>query len=107
VGLNGLIPAQVAGIDLNLGRNKWMKLIKLSVDTKNNILNNEEKLHVNQNKNNKSSFIVKVTLNGNEVENSERKLGIKTRFKDYERAKESVEFYKQVYPDLEFKIDTR
>jgi transposase-like protein len=32
MGLGGLTPAQMAGIDLNLGDNKWMQLIKKAVE---------------------------------------------------------------------------
>jgi len=52
-----------------------------------------------------TSFIVKVFKDGIEI-NPEKK-GMKSKFKNYERAKESIEFYKQVYPDLEFKIEEK
>lgn len=32
--LDGLTPAQMSGLDLNLEKNKWLSLIKQSVETK-------------------------------------------------------------------------
>ena len=33
-GLNGMTPSQVADIDLNLGRNRWLSLLSLSLENK-------------------------------------------------------------------------
>ena len=60
---------------------------------------------INNAKNSEGLFTIKVTLDGKEIENVKRKLGIETEFKNYERAKSSVEFYKQIYPDYEFEIE--
>jgi len=99
--LNGLTPAQASGINLGLnGGNRWAELIKLAVDFQNDghSLDNIEKPLL-------GNFIVKVFLDGKEVENPERKLGTKIKFKKYDRVLESVDFYKKVYPKYDFKIE--
>jgi len=97
MGLDYATPAQTAGIELNLGTNRWMKLINLTTNKEkvNNILS-DVKTHT-------GPCIVRVFKDGIEI--SPEKKGMMFKFKNHERAKSSVEFYKQVYPDYEFKIE--
>jgi len=41
--LNGFTPAEAGGIDLELGENKWLSLIKESIE--NNDLNNNQSIY--------------------------------------------------------------
>ena len=103
MGLDYATPAQAAGIELNLGRNRWNELIRLTVDGQrtSNVLTTAINKH-------EGPCTVKVFKDGVEV--NPKSLGmsmrhIQTEFKNYSKAKEFVEFYRQVYPDYDFKIE--
>ncbi|MFQ6020919.1 MAG: IS6 family transposase [Candidatus Aenigmatarchaeota archaeon] len=107
--LNGLTPAQASGIDLGLdGGNRWNELIKLAVNFQNNghSLEDTKDIIITRDKDSNKFYIVRVFKDGIEIEDPKRKLGTKTEFKDYNRAKEFVEFYKQVYPEYKFEINS-
>ena len=95
--LNGLTPATVAGLGFSSG-NRWLNLIKLSMDNKVEDKPNEKF------KFKTTIFIVKTFKDGIEI-NLERK--IRTKFKNYDKTKEAIEFYKNFYPDLEFEIEEK
>jgi transposase-like protein len=97
--LNGLTPATVAGLGFGNG-NRWLNLIKLSMETTaNNEIEPKEKF---QFKTNKNKFIIRTFKDGIEV-NLEKK--INTRFKSHDQVIGAIEFYKNFYPDLEFRIE--
>lgn len=92
--LDGHTPSEVAGINLDLNGNKWLGLIKHSIE------NNGKKIE----KHKVGSFIVKVSKDNIEID--PKKLGIrKVKFENYDKAVEFVEFYKQVRPDYSFSIE--
>jgi transposase-like protein len=96
MGLDFATPAETAGINLNLGTNRWMSLINLTANSS----KVSNMLSVNQHE---GPFTVKVFKNG--VEINPKKLGMKSEFSNYRRAKEFAEFYKQVYPNYDFEIE--
>jgi len=96
-GLNGLTPAQLSGIDLNLNGNRWLGLIDKSI---NDSTPKKPKSRISRAR---KSYILRVfDEKGNEIDCKLE--GLKKEFQDYYKAMEFIEFYKQLHPRWRFEI---
>lgn len=90
--LNGLTPSDVAGLLIQNNGNRWLGLVKASMD--NPI---PEKTPIKK----VVGYEIKVfDKDGKDV--TETKPKLKKKFDSFEKAKEFIEFYKQFYPNLQF-----
>ncbi len=101
MGISNMTPSKMAGIDLDLGSNRWLNLIRLA--KANEKLNKENNFKLNYKSINHNRYVIKVyDKDGNELDCKE--LGFKDSYRSEEIANKFVEFYKLFHPKYKFEI---
>lgn len=105
MGISNHTPSQMAGIDLDLGSNRWLDLIRMS--KLNESLEKQNKFKLNFSSHSisvREKYLLRVyDANGNELDCKE--LGFKKTYRSEELADRFIEFFKVLYPKLTFKIE--
>ena len=92
----------MAGIDLDLGNNRWLNLIRLA--KANEKLEKENNFKLNYKSLSHDRYILKVfDKDGNELDCKD--LGFKKTYRSEELANKFVEFYRLFHPKFTFKIE--
>ncbi len=98
--LNELTPAQAAGIKVGYTRNRWMEILGLSMD------GNPMRRPKSKQKR-FSGFTLKVWDKDGKELSPFRKNKFKTEFPTAEKAKEFLDLYEKMFPDLVFFVDKK
>lgn len=93
MGISNLTPSQMAGIDLELGQNRWLDLLKLSMENKD--LQKPKRQG-------KVMWIIEVfDIKKNKIESGH---GLRTRYTRKEMAEQDLEMYRKAFPEYGFEL---